>query len=296
MKDSEGGTAMTKKNSLGRGLGVLFSENDLLETPSAAPENAVIELPLGSIDPNRDQPRKRFDEDALRKLGESIAQTGVIQPIIVYPSMDRYTIVAGERRWRAARLAGLNTIPAIVRSYDHLERMEVALVENIQRENLNPLEEAAAVRKLMDECGLTQEAVAARLGRSRPAVANTLRLLTLAEPVQALVLDGRLSAGHARALAAVEDQAHQRALAEAAVKQGWSVRQIEAAAQRPARKPAPIAPERPVELNDLEDTLRRALGMRAAVSGTPQRGRIVLTYGSMEELEGLLTALQRILD
>jgi ParB family chromosome partitioning protein len=284
---------MVKKNSLGKGLGVLFQENEL--PPQPEPGNAVVELPLGSVDPNRDQPRKRFEEEALRQLSESIAQSGVIQPIIVYPSEGRYTIVAGERRWRAARLAGLDTIPAIVREYDNVRRMEVALVENIQRENLNPLEEATAVRRLMDECGLTQEAVAARLGRSRPAVANTLRLLSLPAKVQALVRDGSLSSGHARALAGVEGEARQCALAEAAVHHGWSVRQIEAAAQQPARRSPQAIQERPVELTELEETLRRATGMRASISGTQRKGRIVLSYGSMEELENLLGALQQIL-
>ena len=283
-----------KKNSLGRGLGVLFQENQLPETAPAAPENAVMEIPLGNVDPNRDQPRKRFDEEALKQLSESIAQSGVIQPIIVYPNDGRYTIVAGERRWRAARMAGLSAIPAIVREYDHIRRMEISLVENIQREDLNPLEEAAAVRRLMDECGLTQESVAARLGRSRPAVANALRLLSLPEPVRALVREGALSAGHARALAGVESAARQQALAEAAVKHGWSVRQIEAAAKSPSRAAVRVRREQPVELAELEETLRRALGMRASITGTQRRGRIVLTYGSMEELETLLGALRQM--
>jgi len=282
-----------KKNSLGRGLGVLFEGNALLDDAASSPpvENAVLELPLGSIDPNREQPRKRFDEEALRQLAESIQQSGVIQPIIVYPDGNRYTIVAGERRWRAARIAGLEAIPAIVRDYDRVKQMEVALVENIQRENLNPLEEAAAVHRLMDECGLTQETVSQRIGRSRPAVANLLRLLSLPDPVQDLVRAGSLSAGHARALVSVDDPSRQRGLAESAVKQGWSVRQMEAAAQRPARRP-PVRRDSPVELADLEDALRRTLGMRANIIGTQSRGRIVLTYASMEELENLLGLLR----
>ncbi|MCL2545474.1 MAG: ParB/RepB/Spo0J family partition protein [Clostridia bacterium] len=287
---------MMKKNNLGKGLGVLFQGNALLD--DAAPplmENAVLELPLGNIDPNREQPRKRFDEEALRQLAESIRQSGVIQPIIVYPDGSRYTIVAGERRWRAARIAGLEVIPAIVRDYDRVKQLEVALVENIQREDLNPLEEAAAVTRLMDECGLTQEGVSQRIGRSRPAVANLLRLLSLPEPVQELVRGGSLTAGHARALAGIDDTAYQRALAESAVRQGWSVRQMEAAVQRPVRRP-PARHETPVELSDLEESLRRVLGMRASVVGSQSKGRIVLTYGSMEELENLLAMLQRVLE
>lgn len=292
-----------KKNNLGKGLGVLFSEAALTqepETQAAQPititENAIVDLPLGVVDPNREQPRKRFDEAALKQLSESIEQSGVIQPIIVYPNEGRYTIVAGERRWRAARMAGLDTIPAIVRAYDRVKQMEVALIENIQREDLNPLEEATAVRRLMDECGLTQEAVAARLGRSRPAVANLLRILTLAEPVQTLVRDGALTAGHARALAGVEGVARQRALAEQAIHQGWSVRQLEVAVQRSNKKAVRVREyEQPVELADLEETLRRVLGMRATITGTPKKGRIVLTYGSMEELDALLGAMEQLL-
>ena len=289
-----------KKSSLGKGLGVLFSEVGVTDPTQPAAENAVVELSLGSIDPNREQPRKRFDEESMQQLSESIRQSGVIQPILVYPNGDRYAIVAGERRWRAARMAGLETIPAIVRTYDRFKQMEVALVENIQREDLNPLEEAVAVRRLMDECGLTQEAVSARLGRSRPAVANLLRILVLPDAVQQLVRDGALSAGHARALAGLESEAQQCALAAQAVAQGWSVRQMEAAVQqvekagnRPKKPHRPY--EQPVELSDLEETLRRALGMRAAITGTPKKGRIVLSYASMEELETLLGALEQIL-
>ncbi|MCL2810951.1 MAG: ParB/RepB/Spo0J family partition protein [Clostridia bacterium] len=286
---------MMKKNNLGKGLGVLFQGNALLDDmDSPQVENAVLELPLGSIDPNREQPRKRFDEEALRQLAESIQQSGVIQPIIVYPDGNRYTIVAGERRWRAARIAGLEVIPAIVRDYDRMKQMEVALVENIQRENLNPVEEASAVHRLMEECGLTQESVSQRIGRSRPAVANLLRLLNLPEPVQDLVRLGSLTAGHGRALAGMEDSSRQRILAESAVRQGWSVRQMEAAAQRPTRKPPKRQEqERSVELTDLEDSLRRALGMRVSIVGSQSKGRIVLTYGSMEELENLLAVLER---
>ncbi|MDR3051620.1 MAG: ParB/RepB/Spo0J family partition protein [Oscillospiraceae bacterium] len=280
-----------KKNSLGRGLGALLPGAD---APLADPQHAVTELPLGQIDPNRDQPRKRFDEEGLRGLAASIAASGVIQPILVYQQGERYTIIAGERRWRAARLAGLDTIPAIVRDYDRVRRQEVALIENIQRENLNPMEEAAAVRTLMDECGLTQESVAQRLGRSRPAVANLLRVLTLPETLQKWVREGTLSAGHARALAGVQGAPRQQALAERAVAEGWSVRQLERAtaqAERPAR-PAPPPPS--LEMREFEEIARRTLGVRAAITGTPHKGRIVLTYASAEELEAVYAALQSL--
>ncbi len=279
---------------MGRGLGVLLPEAD---EPQVSGENVIIEIPLGDIDPNREQPRKRFEEEAMRQLAASIEQSGVIQPIIVFPKGDRYTIVAGERRWRAARMAGLDTIPAIVRDYDRVKQHEVALIENIQRENLNPIEEAAAIRSLMDECGLTQEAVASRLGRSRPAVANLLRILSLPEDIQKRVREGALSAGHARTLAGVESVADQRALAAQAIQLNWSVRQLEIAAQQGvdhSPKPPKPQPAKPVEFGELEESMLRAFGVKAAINGNMKKGRIVLTYASQDELEAIYTAVQKI--
>ncbi len=283
-----------KKNSLGRGLGVLLPEVD---EPQLSGENVIVEIPLGDIDPNREQPRKRFEEEPMRQLAASIEQSGVIQPIIVFPKGDRYTIVAGERRWRAARMAGLTTIPAIVRDYDRVKQHEVALIENIQRENLNPIEEAAAIRSLMDECGLTQEAVASRLGRSRPAVANLLRILSLPEDIQKRVREGALSAGHARTLAGVESVADQRALAAQAIQLNWSVRQLEIAAQQDVDH-TPKAPKpqhaKPVEFDELEEIMLRAFGVKAAINGNMKKGRIVLNYASQDELEAIYAAVQKI--
>lgn len=277
-----------KKMGLGRGLDAL-----LPEVEEMAPENAVREIPIGDIDPNREQPRKRFDEESLRQLAASIQHSGVIQPIIVYPQGGRYVIVAGERRYRASRLAGLATIPAIVRSYDRVKQMEVALLENIQREDLNPVEEAQAIRRLMDECGLTQEAVSAQLGRSRPAVANLLRILSLPKGMQDKVISGELSAGHARVLAGVEDPQHRQRLFEQTLAAGWSVRQLEQAAQKAPEKKRRETPL-PVELSELEEDIRRALGVRATVSGTMKKGRVVLQYYSQDELEALYEAVQRL--
>ncbi len=277
-----------KKMGLGRGLDAL-----LPEVEEMAPENAVREIPIGDIDPNREQPRKRFDEESLRQLAASIQHSGVIQPIIVYPQGGRYVIVAGERRYRASRLAGLATIPAIVRSYDRVKQMEVALLENIQREDLNPVEEAQAIRRLMDECGLTQEAVSAQLGRSRPAVANLLRILSLPKGMQDKVISGELSAGHARVLAGVEDPQRRQRLFEQTLAAGWSVRQLEQAAQKAPEKKRRETPL-PVELSELEEDIRRALGVRATVSGTMKKGRVVLQYYSQDELEALYEAVQRL--
>ena len=282
------------KKGLGRGLDALFQDNES-EIAQAAEGGAPAEVAVADIEPNRGQPRHVFDEEKLRELADSIREHGVVSPLIV-SELDggRYRIIAGERRWRAARLAELEEIPAIVRPLDEIERMEAALIENIQREDLNPLEEALAVRALMEKCGLTQEKAAERLGRSRPAVANLLRLLTLPEPALDMLRDGKLSAGHARALVAVEDPARCIALAEKAVREGWSVRQIEQAAQeKPVEeKPARVKPRKLPEFTEMEERLRHAFGMKASIDGTLNKGKITLTYGSRQELERLYDLMQ----
>ncbi|MBQ2833144.1 MAG: ParB/RepB/Spo0J family partition protein, partial [Clostridia bacterium] len=231
---------MAKKMGLGRGLSAILPDvEDVVESvgsaqlggAAAVPADAVAELPLGDIDPNRSQPRKNFDGEALNALAESIRHSGVLSPILVARDGSRYTIIAGERRWRAARIAGMETIPAIVREWDDVKRQEAALIENIQREDLNPIEEAQGVYVLMNECALTQEAVAERLGRSRPAIANLLRLLTLPKAMQQAVIDGAISAGHARVLAGISDKKLQALLFARTVEQGWSVRRLEEAAR-----------------------------------------------------------------
>ena len=280
---------MKANRGLGRGLDALMPE-----IPQEDARERIMMLRMGDIDPNPEQPRRKFDAQALAELAASIRQVGVLQPILVTEIEGRYRIIAGERRWRAARLAELEEIPAIVRPLDEIERMEAALIENIQREDLNPLEEALAVRALMEKCGLTQEKAAERLGRSRPAVANLLRLLTLPEPVLEMLRDGKLSAGHARALGAVEDPARCIALAEKAVREGWSVRQIEQAAQeKPVEeKPARVKPRKLPEFTEMEERLRHAFGMKASIDGTLNKGKITLTYGSRQELERLYDLMQ----
>lgn len=214
---------MSRRSGLGRGLGALIPSEFV-----SGEQDHFRELPLSSIEPNRYQPREHFDETALLSLSESIRELGVLQPVLVRPSeADRFELIAGERRWRAARKAGLTTIPAIVRTIGDDASLEQALVENLHRADLSPLEEAAAYQQLMEDFGLTQEQVAARVGKSRPAVANTLRLMQLPASVQRYVADGRLSAGHARALLATPDRNRQEALARQVVDEGWTVRQIE---------------------------------------------------------------------
>ena len=269
------------QRGLGRGLGALLGE-----AAEGAEErrDEVRMLKLTDIDPNRGQPRERFDEDALRELADSIRAVGVLQPIIVRETGNRYEIIAGERRYRASRLAGLTEIPAIVRDWDEQKRLEAALIENLQRDDLNPVEEAVGVKRLMEAAGLTQERVAERLGKSRPAVANLLRLLTLPEEVQKMLVDGRLTAGHARALVTV-DPSRQVQLANLTVQQNWSVRQLERICAQPV-KPAPAPKSRPDrELTELEDMARDLFGTRAKIDGDKNRGKLVISYYSADDLQ-----------
>ena len=221
---------MAGQFGLGKGLTALFEENDTLS-------GAAELLPILDIEPNADQPRKRFDDEAMAELTASIAAHGVLQPILVRPLTNGgYKLVAGERRWRAARAAGLSEIPAVVREMSDKEADELAIIENLQREDLNPMEEALGYQTLMDNYGLTQEQAATAVGKSRPAVANALRLLKLPEPVAEWVINGKLSAGHARAVLALTDAAEQIALAEQAIAGGWSVRETEKRAkQKPSK-------------------------------------------------------------
>ena len=288
---------MAKKMGLGRGLSAILpdveevveSVDQVSETPAPVPADAVVELSVGDIDPNRNQPRKKFDDDALLALADSIRHNGVLSPILVARDGRRYTIIAGERRWRAARLANCPTIPAIVRDWDDVRRQEAALVENLQREDLNAIEEARGIRRLMEECALTQEVVAERIGRSRSAVANILRLLNLPERIQNAVIEGALSAGHARVLAGIDDAELQSGLFAKTMQFGWSVRQLEAAAKNAQtekkEKPEPVA--LPIEYEELTERLRSATGLKVKLEGTQEKGKIVLQYTSEEELQRL---------
>ncbi len=278
---------MATKRGLARGLDALLPETDM---PAGTTEIAISQL-----DPNPDQPRRSFDAQALEALADSIRQAGVLQPLLVVENGARYRIVAGERRYRAARMAGLQSVPCIVREMSEQERMEAALIENLQREDLNPIEEAAGIRALMEECGYTQELAAKRVGRSRPAVANLLRLLQLPESIQQMVKDGELSAGHARVLAGIPDESRQLALAERAVREGMSVRELEKLAAMPDEKPQKPAPKPlPSELNDMQERLQNVLGVRTSLRGSLKKGKIILQYDSAEELEAIYEAMERL--
>ncbi len=285
--------AKKPQRGLGRGLGALLGE-DVVQEEKRTDE--VLRLPIRLIDPNRNQPRRSFDDAALKELAQSIQAVGVLQPIIVCRSGERYAIVAGERRYRASRLAGLEEIPAIVRDFNEQARLEAALIENLQRDDLNPIEEAMGVKRLMDETGLTQEKTAERLGKSRSALANLLRLLNLPDSVQGLIQAGKLSAGHARALVALENPAKQEKLAQLCVAQGWSVRQFEKICQAAMQaEPKPIQkPARDPQLKELESLMRNALGLRAKLEGDLNAGKITLTYYSQDDLQRMWDALSRI--
>ena len=279
-----------KSHGLGRGLDSLFPGAEEWGT-------SIQEIPVGELDPNPDQPRQSFDQESIGQLADSIRDQGVLQPLLVVPaSGGRYRIVAGERRYRASRMAGLETVPCIVKDIDVIRQMEIALIENLQREDLNPMEAARGIQALMKQCGYTQEKVSARLGKSRPAVANLLRLLSLPEEVTEMVRDGLISAGHARVLAGIRDPEEQIRLARRAADEGMSVRRLEqlasAAKEKPAKKrrPAPM----PAELGELQEKIRLKTGLKSALTGSITKGRIVLQYSSRDELERLNEVLDQI--
>ena len=281
-----------KAHGLGRGLDSLFAETEEWESA------ALQEIPIGDLDINPDQPRKSFDEDSIALLADSIRDQGVLQPLIVVTSGGgRYRIIAGERRYRAARQAGLEKVPCIVKDLDIVRQMEISLIENLQREDLNPIDAAKGIRALMQQCGYTQDKVAARLGKSRPAVANLLRVLSLPEEITDMVRDGLLSAGHARVLAGLSEPAEQIRLGKQAAEEGLNVRQLEALAARmkaPERKTPRKTRDLEPELRELQERLLEKTGMRATLTGTVKKGKIVLQYGSLDELNRLSEMLEKI--
>ena len=272
-----------KTHGLGRGLDSLFAGTEDWGT-------SIQEIPVGELDPNPDQPRRTFSAESISQLADSIREQGVLQPLLVVPfNGGRYRIIAGERRYRAGRMAGLETLPCIVKDIDVIRQREIALIENLQREDLNPIEAAKGIRALMDQCGYTQDKVSTRLGKSRPAVANMLRLLQLPDEVTEMVKDGLLTAGHARVLAGVNGADEQLRLARKAVEEGLNVRQMEqlvkTAAAKPKRKSSPK--RLPAELHELQEKILRRTGLKSTLTGSVSKGRIVLQYSSREELERL---------
>lgn len=276
-----------KKGGLGRGLDALFSENN-------TEEGSSVEIRLAEIEPNRNQPRKDFDEQALADLADSISKHGLLQPILVRPlPSGGYQIVAGERRWRASRMAGLTTVPVIIREMNNNEAMEVALIENLQREDLNPVEEALGYRSLIDEYGMTQEEAANRVGKSRPTIANAIRLLGLDSDELALVRSGEISAGHGRALLSIPDGSQRKKGVELA-KSGASVREIE----KLARNNRPSAPKKKAGGDkkdkfyiELELAMKTELGRKVKVTPNGAKGTVEIEFYSKDDLASIAARL-----
>lgn len=277
-----------KKRGLGKGLDAIFAEN------SAESSEGAVNIKISEIEPNRDQPRKEFDEEALSELAESIAQHGVLQPLLLRPMITGgYRIVAGERRWRASRRAGLTEVPAVVREMTDTEEMLFALIENLQREDLTPLEEARGYQTLIETQGFTQEEVSQTVGKSRPAVTNAMRLLNLPQDIQEMLERGEITAGHARTLLSFKDEKDMRIGAEKA-KQGLSVRELEAMAKRMNENKSSV--QKPAVKNQYYEEAQLAvgeyLGRKVKVSGTKKKGTIQIEFYGREDLENLLTELK----
>ncbi len=283
--------AMNK--GLGKGLGALLQNTEPI---SDDVKGAIVNLRLNDISPNADQPRKTFDQDKLSELAASIKENGIIQPIIVCRGSQGYRIVAGERRWRAARLAGLTVVPAIIRELTDIQILQQALIENIQRQDLNPLEEASALDRLLKDHQMTQEKLSAVVGRSRPAIANTLRLLQLPEDIQVLVRDELLTAGHARALLAVTGTQQQKKAAQLIIDKDLSVRETEKLVKRlnlPPKEEKKQDPAYVLSVKDVERRLAGRLGTRVKLKDRQGKGSIQIEYYSNDDLERLLELIDR---
>lgn len=304
-----------KKNGLGKGLDSLIPKtnmkNNTTSNPSESKKEKVVEtvieekivydiqkVKISMVEPNREQPRKQFEEDALLELSDSIRQHGILQPLIVLQKNDYYEIIAGERRWRAAKLAGLKEVPIIVKDYTELQVVEVALIENIQRENLNPIEEAMAYKKLLNEYNLKQDEIAEKVSKSRTAVTNTMRLLKLGDKVQQMIVDEMISTGHARALLAIEDVEYQYQIAQKVFDEKLSVREVEKLIKE-LKNPKKIKEKNPVQedkfiYDDLEDKMNQLLGTKVNIKHKNNKGKIEIEYYSEDELEHIFDLLMSI--
>lgn len=298
---------MVKKGGLGKGLDTLIPAGAGKSSAPKTKQEVVVEkvikkeevmMKLTEIEPNRKQPRKKFDEDSLLELSESIRQFGIIQPLIVQRIGETYEIIAGERRWRAAKLAGLKEVPVIIKEYTEQERVEISLIENIQRENLNPIEEALAFKRLLTEFSLKQDEVAERVSKSRTAVTNSMRLLKLDEHVQQMVIDDMISTGHARALLGIEDKELQRTLANKVFDNKLSVRETEKLVkdfQTEKKEKRKESIDNDFIYKGIEDKIRTILGTKVTVNHKKNnKGRIEIEYYSNEELERILELLESI--
>lgn len=280
---------MINKRGLGKGLGALIPENE------ESDKNSIIEVKITDIEANDRQPRKAFDDEALTDLSESIKEHGVVQPIIVRKLGNGYQIIAGERRWRASRMAGKRTIPAIIKECSNLEVMELALIENLQREDLNSIEEALAYKSLIEEYNMTQEDISKKIGKSRPAIANSLRLLQLPQEIKNLIAEGKITQGHARALLAISGEKRQLEMAEKIIAEQLNVRQIEKMAKETKAKKKKQAPlnNYQIEIIQLEERLKTVLGTKVTIQHKNNKGKIEIDYYSNEELDRILSILEK---
>ena len=274
-----------RKGGLGKGLDALFIDNTT--------DNGAVTLRISEIEPNRSQPRKEFDESALADLADSIREHGVIQPLLVRPlPTGGSQLVAGERRWRASRMAGLGEVPVVIRELSDHEAMELALIENLQRQDLNPMEEALGYRSLMEEYQMTQEEVAKAIGKSRPAIANSLRLLALPQQVVDLIREGKLSAGHGRALLALEEESAILEAAQTAVKKHWTVREIEKMAQSSHKKTkVSTGPDKDHYYTELELALSQVLGRQVTITSKGKNRTLSIAFFDKEDLSALVSRL-----
>lgn len=299
-----------KRNGLGKGLDSLIPNksskapsSDEKQTPNTekaekSTGTGEILVKINEVEPNRDQPRKDFDEDSLMELADSIKQFGILQPLIVQKKKDYYEIIAGERRWRAAKLAGIKEVPIIVKEYTNQEIVEISLIENIQRENLNPIEEAMAYKRLLEEFNLKQDEVAERVSKSRTAVTNSMRLLKLSERVQQMIVDDMISTGHARALLAIDDEEQQYMLANKIFDEKLSVRETEKLVKtlkNPKKEVKKIKQERMFVYNDLADHMKNIIGTKVSVNPKANgKGKIEIEYYSEDELERIYDLIMSI--
>lgn len=295
--------AAPKKKGLGKGLDALFSSSEIntqeikISNTEENTEKGISYININDIKPNKDQPRKTFDEEKIGELAESIKEHGLIQPVVLRKSGKGYEIVAGERRWRACRKAGLKEIPCIIKELTDEENMLIAIIENMQREDLNPIEEAEGISQMVTVFGMTQEQVSKSVGKSRPYITNVLRLLKLPQEVQAMVSDGQLSAGHARALAGLSSKKKQIELAEKIAAEGLSVRETEKLLKEestPAKRPAKRKAEKNADVKRVEEDLKTVLGTKVNLAMNGKKGKIEIEYYSREELERLIELLKTL--
>lgn len=292
------------KKGLGRGLDALFSVYDEEQKNNETKDNVqpiqdgVVEVDIKLVDPNKNQPRKTFNAESLKEMADSIRQHGIIQPLVVNENNGRYMIIAGERRFRGAIIAGLKTVPVVIKHYTEKQIKEVSLIENLQREDLNPVESAKAIRELMDVYGFTQESVADRIGKSRPAIANTLRLLSLTPEVLSLVEKGKLSAGHARCLVTITNADAQLKLALAACDNKMTVRDLEKAVKEffnPKSIAKKQALEQSLELKSLANNMKRVFSTKVTILGNDKKGRIYIDYYNSDDLDRIHMLIDKLM-